>query len=241
MVIARFELLDEDGGTVEPYAHDATPLDHALSDLIVILFPPVASNQFATMARHDLDFWRWIVEFDPYSPTAADGLMGTLYTISHPAEGALKATLATQEVVECITLAWQKFVLYALLAGAAMLEIDMPGATTHPHRVLLPRTFTERITIEEWQVIPMVDTCDCLVSDGKILHGITLEALADYDAVALEIAYADDNADMTDLSSVAVRAERRSFAIIQDGEIVLHGFYETGFFVTGKRQQSAGR
>jgi hypothetical protein len=233
MVIARFELVDIDGRVVEPYAHDDTPLDHALGDFIVTLFPPLASDQFAKMTRNDLDFWRWIVEFVPTHPDAPDTITTLLNTLSL----ARGAELGLPEVM---TLAWQNFVLYALLAGAAMLEINMPGATTHPHRVLLSRTFTERTTIGEWEIIPMVGTFDCLVADGKIRHGMTLDELTDYDAVALEIAWADDNADVTDPSSVEVRAKQHSLAIIQDAEIVLHGVYETGFFVTPKRQLSVG-
>jgi hypothetical protein len=235
MVIARIELMDEDGGWVEPYGQAITSLDDAVESLITILAAPMAANGSLRIYRDDLTTWRWIAEFVPTRPDAPDTIMALLNTLS-------RAKGAQFGLPEIAIQAWREFALLALLADAMVLEVDMPGATGGAAQMSLPPTFIERDTLAGWEIIPIIETVDCVVVNGKILHGTTLDEMTDYDAVALEISYANDGADVQDPDRVAVSAERYTLAIMQDGGMMLHKVYRTDYFVTTEtRTHSAKR
>jgi hypothetical protein len=121
------------------------------------------------------------------------------------------------------------------------LEVDLPGATVGATRMSLPPTFAERASLAGWEIIPIIETVDCIVVDGCIRHGTTLEELTDYAEVALEIAYANDNADVIDPNHVAVSATRYTLVILMDGEIMLHKIYRTDYFVTTETQNHSAK
>jgi hypothetical protein len=225
MVIARFELQDEDGGWVEPYGQAITSLDDAVESLVTILAAPMATNGSLRIHRDDLTVWRWIVEFVPSRPDAPDTIMALLSTLS-VAKGAQRG------LPEVMTLAWREFALLAMLADAMVLEVDLPGATVDVTQMPLPPTFTERDTLAGWEIIPIIETVDCVIVNGRVLHGTTLEDLTDYGTLALEISYNNDGADVQDPDRVAVSATRYTLAITRDGEIMLHKVYRTDYFVT---------
>jgi hypothetical protein len=225
MVIARIELMDEDGGWVEPYGQAITSLDDAVADLVAVLVARIAVDGSLRIHRDDLAVWRWLIEFTPAQPDAPDVLMALLSTLS-------RAKGAQFGLPEVTIQAWREFALLALLADAVTLEVDLPGATVEVTQMSLPPTFTERDAIAGWEIIPIVETVDCVVVNGKILHGTTLDEMTDYNSVALEISYANDNADVLDPDRVAVSATRYTLAIMQDGGIMLHKAYRTDYFVT---------
>jgi hypothetical protein len=229
MVIARFELLDVDGGMVEPYAHAVTSLDGAVQSLITIMAAPMASDGSLRIYRDDLAAWRWIVEFKPSRPDTPDVLMAILRTLS-------QANGAQWGLPEITTQAWREFAILAILADAMVLEVDIPDAAVEVERMLLPQTFTARASLAGWQIVPIIETVDCVVVGGHILHGTTLEDMADYDMVAMEVIYNNDGADVVNPDHVTVSAEQHTLAIMQDGEIMLHKTFRTDFFITTERQ-----
>ncbi|WP_298445874.1 hypothetical protein [Ferrimicrobium sp.] len=229
MMIARFELLDVDDGWVEPYARAITSLDDAIRSLITILAAPIAANGSLRIHRGDLALWRWIVEFVPVRPDTPDVLMAMLHTLAQARSKKLG-------LPEAVIQAWSDVALLALLAEAMVLEVDIPGTAPEVERMLLPPTFTAHTSIGGWEVIPITEAVDCLVVDGCIRHGTTLEYLTDYDTVAMEIAYHNDGADVLDPNHVTVSAEQHTLAIMLDGEVMLHKTYRTDFFITTTKQ-----
>jgi hypothetical protein len=225
VVIARFELLDEDGGPVEPYGYAVTSLDDAVQALVTVLVARMAVEGSLRVRRDDLTAWRWIIEFTPACPDAPGVLMALLDTLAR-----VKGTqMGLPEVVIQI---WREFALRAILAEAVLLEIDAPGAEPEVKQMSLPQTFTERASLAGWEIIPIVETVDCMIVNDRVLQGTTLEDLTDYATLALEITFANEGADVTNPETVAVSATRYTLAIMLDGEVMLHKTYRTDFFIT---------
>jgi hypothetical protein len=159
--------------------------------------------------------WRWIFDIDSDEPAAAESVLNALASLTQ----AAKATKA-------VTSAWHKLAVSALVAGSAVIIVDIPGVTQEEITFYITSAFTEPMTVlDTYQIVPFKTYLDCLVmsnEDGErhIYSAATLEDLGSFEWMEHEFVMQTDSS--SEGAEIFLSIVNTGLNILVNGECLVH-------------------